>query len=193
MPSPPLCAGASIDSKEKLSKQEAHTSNVMDRKCFSEEIRLEGTFKVYCKDRGFGFVTPDEGGEDVFVHLKDNPVLPDAQVGDTVTFNKTWDNRKNKCKGCNMVIAGEVLGGSPRLPDSYRMRFGELIHALIDMERTRLGSCLYKALQTPYPEDAGWMTSHILQQISFKQLPYMLSDKQKLWKYCDALKEFEGR
>ena len=99
--------------EEKLSKQEAHTSNVMDRKCFSEEIRLEGTFKVYCEDRGFGFVTPDEGGEDVFVHLKDNPVLPDAQVGDTVTFNKTWDNRKNKCKGCNMVIAGEVLRPAP--------------------------------------------------------------------------------
>ena len=114
----------------------------MDRKCFNEGIRFEGTFKVYSKDRGFGFVTPDEGGEDVFVHVKDNPVLPDAQEGETVTFNKTWDNRKNKYKGCNMVIAGEVLGGSPRLPDSYRMRFGELIHVLTDMERTRLGSCL---------------------------------------------------
>ena len=107
----------------------AHTSNMMNRKCFNEGTRHHGTFKVYYKDKGFGFVTLDEGSEDVFVHVKDNPVLPDTQEGETVTFDMTWDNRKNKYKGCNMVIAGEVLGGGPRLPDIYR----QLTHDPADM------------------------------------------------------------
>jgi len=161
----------------------------MNRKCFNEGTRHHGTFKVYYKDRGFGFVTLDEGSEDVFVHVKDNPVLPDTQEGETVTFDMTWDNRKNKYKGCNMVIAGKVLGGGRRLPDIYR----QLTHDPAEMERMYLGSCLYKALESPYPEEAGWMTSHILKHISFDQLPYMLSNKQRLWKYCDELIEMEGR
>ena len=55
--------------------------------CSNKETRVEGTFKVYYENKGFGFVTLDEGGDDVFVHVKDNPVLPDAQEGETVTFN----------------------------------------------------------------------------------------------------------
>ena len=52
---------------------------------------LTGTVKCWFEDRGFGFITPEGGEEDVFVHKK---VLKDGQsliVGSSVMFNLIYD------------------------------------------------------------------------------------------------------
>jgi cold shock protein len=43
-----------------------------------------GTVKFFNTEKGFGFITPSEGGKDIFVHK--NSLKANIYEGDTVTF-----------------------------------------------------------------------------------------------------------
>jgi CspA family cold shock protein len=44
-----------------------------------------GTVKFFNNAKGFGFITPDDGGKDVFVHV--NSLIDEIREGDKVTFD----------------------------------------------------------------------------------------------------------
>ena len=44
-----------------------------------------GTVKFFNESKGFGFITPDEGGKDVFVHA--NGLIDEINEGDKVSFD----------------------------------------------------------------------------------------------------------
>lgn len=50
-----------------------------------------GTVKFFNDAKGFGFITPEEGGKDVFVHINDLDI--EITEGDKVTFD-VKDGRK---------------------------------------------------------------------------------------------------
>lgn len=60
-------------------------------------MRIEGTVKTWNDDRGFGFIAPLHGGQEIFVHIKAfAPRSGRPEVGQRVTFEveMTADGRK---------------------------------------------------------------------------------------------------
>lgn len=56
----------------------------------------EGTVKFFNETKGFGFITPSNGGEDVFVHI--SGLADQVRENDIVTFDI-----QNGKKGLNAV------------------------------------------------------------------------------------------
>jgi len=48
-------------------------------------IMSNGTVKFFNNSKGFGFITPDEGGKDVFVHQ--NGLTEEIREGDKVSYD----------------------------------------------------------------------------------------------------------
>jgi len=73
-----------------------------------------GTVKIWYEDKGFGFLVPQGGGPDVFVHRSK---LIDGQMlaaGAQVMFETQWNAAKNKyqCERCSGAISGDQAGAA---------------------------------------------------------------------------------
>lgn len=57
-----------------------------------------GTVKFFNTQKGFGFIAPDQGGEDVFVHMSalERSGVSSLSDGQKVKFTTALDKRKNK-------------------------------------------------------------------------------------------------
>ena len=63
-----------------------------------------GTVKFFNTDKGFGFIAPDGGGQDVFVHVSavERSGLNGLREGQAVSFDVENDPRKNKPSAVNI-------------------------------------------------------------------------------------------
>jgi cold shock protein len=60
-----------------------------------------GQVKFYIADRGFGFLKPDGGGPDIFVHI--SACEREPMEGDRVRYEEQISNRTGKPQAINVV------------------------------------------------------------------------------------------
>ncbi|MBC8535897.1 cold-shock protein [Feifania hominis] len=70
---------------------------------------MNGTVKWFNAEKGYGFISNDEGGEDVFVHF--SAIVADGfktlTEGQKVTFDTEVDSRSNgKVRAVNVQVVG---------------------------------------------------------------------------------------
>ena len=72
--------------------------------------KAAGTVKSFNVLKGFGFIGPDAGGDDLFVHARNILDGNALRVGDRVHFKQSYDQMKQK------PVAEEVSGGPVDMP-----------------------------------------------------------------------------
>src|ERR1700744_4164780 len=71
-----------------------------------------GTVKWFNTAKGFGFIQPDDGGSDVFVHISavEQAGLRGLNEGDLVNFELEQDRRSGKLSAGQLVVTGQGAG-----------------------------------------------------------------------------------
>ena len=66
-----------------------------------------GTVKWFNATKGFGFIQPDDGGKDVFVHISavERAGLRELNEGQKVAFEIVADKRTGKSSADNLKLA----------------------------------------------------------------------------------------
>jgi CspA family cold shock protein len=63
-----------------------------------------GTVKFFAQDKGFGFIDPDNGGPDVFVHISAVKSGGPLQDGQKVSYDVGQDRKTGKSKAENVTL-----------------------------------------------------------------------------------------
>jgi cold shock protein len=67
-----------------------------------------GTVKFFKSDRGYGFIAPEDGGPDVFLHITalEAAGIRSVSEGDRLSFDAVMDQRKGKTNAQNVKQLG---------------------------------------------------------------------------------------
>ena len=70
-------------------------------------MRQTGTVKFFNASKGFGFITPDDGSKDVFVHISavEQSGIPPLDQGVRISFETEPDKRGKGPKAARLQMA----------------------------------------------------------------------------------------
>ncbi|CAM5191779.1 cold-shock protein [Bosea thiooxidans] len=67
----------------------------------------KGTVKWFNATKGYGFITPENGGQDVFVHISavERAGLRELRDGQVVSYELVADRKTGKTSAGNLAVA----------------------------------------------------------------------------------------
>lgn len=99
-------------------------------------MRIDGTLAKWNDDRGFGFIGPTGGGQEIFVHISEFP--NDGRrpcVGEPLSFEiETASNGKKRAKAVSRpvrAIAARMREREPARPQEERSLLGRVLPLLL--------------------------------------------------------------
>lgn len=77
-------------------------------KIWKGNLMANGTVKWFNHEKGYGFIQPDDGGKDAFVHISavEQAGLNDLREGQKVSFELVSDQRTGKVSAGKLEILG---------------------------------------------------------------------------------------
>lgn len=119
------------------------------------EQRIDGRLKTWNEEKGFGFIKPLNGGQDVFVHISSYPRRGGKPVvGEALSFEVSL-NTDQKKKAVNVQRPGHTHGisASSRRANSSRRSGGSFLGAVASI--AFMGVLIFIAYQTLTPRYKG--------------------------------------
>ena len=70
-------------------------------------IMITGTVKWFNSTKGFGFIQPDDGGSDAFVHISavERAGMREIVEGQKISYELEQDRKSGKMSACNLQAA----------------------------------------------------------------------------------------
>ena len=98
-------------------------------------MAMTGTVKFFNGERGYGFIKPDDGGRDVFVHITavERAGLKDLIEGQRITFEVEPDKKGKGPKAVNLVISQSQAVPKSRLRCAANRCVRRLINVASEM------------------------------------------------------------
>lgn len=119
------------------------------------EPRIDGKLKTWNEDKGFGFITPLNGGQDVFVHISSYPRRGGKPVvGEALSFEVTI-NAEQKKKAVNVQRPGQLhrKTASPRQANSSGRLEGSFLGTAVSI--AFIGVLVFMGYQALIPRFKG--------------------------------------
>src|SRR3954465_11337202 len=102
-----------------------------------------GTVKWFNATKGFGFIQPDDGGQDVFVHISavERAGLGTLREGQKISYEIVADRRSGKSSADNLRAAGYASPAALAAPpDPPKFHSHRIPHHIAQIEKAALAA-----------------------------------------------------